>query len=82
MERITTATGKQFDVDLVCSIPSPPFAYIRIINSDLATVNKVFSDENETKRIEYNGFVLNGYTTLGYAKKEDIAIKVRLEANG
>lgn len=80
METIKTATGKQFNVDLVCTVPSPRIAYIRILESDIATVEKVFSDKNETQQITYNDYTLIGYTKLVYAKQEDIAIKVRLEA--
>ena len=80
METIETATGTNFNVDLVCSIPSPRIAYIRIIGSDIETIRKVFSDENETKEIKYGGYTLIGFTKLGYVRPEDIAIKVRLEA--
>ena len=80
METIETATGKKFNVDLVCTVPSPRIAYIRILGSDMATVQKVFSDASETQKITYNNYTLIGYTKLVYAKQEDIAIKVRLEA--
>ena len=82
MALITTATGKEFEVDMVCTIPSPPYAYLRIINSDIETIRNVFSNPEETVLISYGDAVIMNHTKLGYAVQEDVAVKVRLEANG
>ena len=47
MFTITTATGKQFDSDYAVASPYNDGAYVRIINSDMETVERVFSDPSE-----------------------------------
>lgn len=53
MITITTATGKTFESDYAVAPSSAPLAFIRIVNSDIETVERVFSDENEFPLVEY-----------------------------
>lgn len=80
MDKIKTATGKEFDTDYVATIPTPPMAYIRILNTPLATVATVFSNPMETMQLYYNG--ANAYiaqhTKLTAIIPEGDAIKVAL----
>lgn len=79
METITMASGKILQVDMVATIPSPPYAYIRVLNVNRETVQRIFSDPEETKTMVYNGVSLTGYTKLGYICEEGKSIKVRME---
>lgn len=80
MDKIKTATGKEFDTDYVATIPSPPMAYIRILNTPLTTVAAVFSNPAETIQLYYSG--VNAYiaqhTKLTALVPEGNAIKVIL----
>ena len=53
MITITTATGKTFDSDYAVAPPAAPLAFIRIVNSDMETVRRVFSDTSEFPIVEY-----------------------------
>lgn len=79
MEKITTAGGRTFNVDMVASIPDPPCVYIRIVNSNIDTVRSVFSDPAETVLLQYGSTIISNYTHVGYIIQEDIAVKVRLD---
>ena len=53
MTTITTATGKTFESDYAVPVPTMPLAFIRIVNSDMETVRRVFSDSSEFPIVEY-----------------------------
>ena len=53
MITITTATGKTFESDYAVAPPTAPLAFIRIVNSDMDTVERVFSDASEFPIVEY-----------------------------
>lgn len=57
MLTITTATGKTFDSDFAGA--AGEYAIIQIINSDMSTVLRVFSDENELPIVGFEE-----YTTI------------------
>lgn len=48
MDKIRTATGKEFDTDYIATIPNPPMAFIRICNAAISDIAAVFSDPRET----------------------------------
>lgn len=56
MITITTATGKTFESDYAVAPSTMQIGFIRIINSDLSTVKRVFSDEEEFPIVEYPRF--------------------------
>ena len=78
MDKIRTATGKEFDSDYLSTIPMPEQAYIRICNKSLAEVAAVFGDRNETIQMWYNDVYLAMYTKLVALVPETGAIKVIL----
>lgn len=53
MITITTATGKKFDSDYAVQVPTTTLAFIRIVNSNMDVVSRVFSDETEFPIVEY-----------------------------
>lgn len=64
MEKLRTATGKEFDCDYFN--PFLPAAQVnaQVYNASLADVAKVFSDSSETAQLCFGGECLNGYTKL------------------
>lgn len=53
MITITTATGKIFESDYAVSPETAPLAFIRIVNSNMETVERVFSNSSEFPIVEY-----------------------------
>ncbi len=78
METIKTATGNAYPCDYLSVIPYPAQAYIRILNTPLATVATVFGDPAETAALEYGEYNLTGYTHLVAIIPEVDAVKVCL----
>lgn len=78
MDKIITATGKNFDSDYVATIPYPEMAFIRILGVPIGTVAEIFSDKTETETITYRDYVLTGYTKLLALVIEGDAVKVNL----
>lgn len=79
MAKLKTATGKEFDCDHLTTIPSPAFAFIRVLNTPLASVAAVFSDPSETMQLWYDNLYLAHYTKLVSLIPEGSAVKVSLE---
>lgn len=78
MDKVKTATGKEFDSDYIATIPIPAQAYIRILNASLATVAAVFGNPQETVQLWHGQYYLAGYTTLVAIVPEMDAVKVVL----
>lgn len=78
MDKIRTATGKEFDSDYLSTIPMPEQVFIRICNKSLAEVAAVFGDKNETIQMWYGDVYLAMYTKLVALVPEAGAIKVIL----
>ena len=78
MEKIITASGISFDSDYISAIPYPSRAYIRIVNSDIATVARVFADQQETEGMTYGKDLKLSYARLVAVMPEGDAIKVIL----
>ena len=81
METVTTASGIEFNTDMVSSIPFPPMLYIRVIESTLADIAAVFGNPEETKEIRYGEMFFSGYT-LDALVNEGNAIRVNLRKEG
>lgn len=79
MEKIITATGKQFDCDSVATIPEMGIAYIRVLNADLPTVASVFGNPNETVQLWYEDVYISQHTKLSALIPEGNAIRVNLK---
>ena len=82
MDKVITATGKEFDTNYLVTIPRPAMLFVRIYNSNIETVREVFSNPGETIRLEYSNKQFDGYTKLDTIVDEGNALKVVLEQNG
>lgn len=78
MEKLKTATGKEYQSDYIAVIPMPQQAYIRILNASLAEVATVFGNPQETIQLWHGGTYLAHYTHLVAIVPEPGAIKVVL----
>lgn len=78
MDKIRTATGKEFDTDYIATIPNPAMAYIRICNAAISDIAAVFSNPKETIQLYSGNIYLAQYTRLVALQPEATAIKVAL----
>ncbi len=78
MEKIKTATGKEFDCDYLSQIPAPDQVYIRVCNTSIAEVARVFSNPEETVQLYCGAHYLAHYTKMLYVLVEPDAVKVCL----
>lgn len=78
MDKLQTATGKEFDSDYFNPFPPAGQTNLRVLNSDLLTVAAVFSDPNETVEIRCDSQVALQYTKLMALIPEGNAIRVVL----
>lgn len=78
MDKIRTATGKEFDTDYIATIPNPAMAFIRICNAAISDIAAVFSDPRETTQLYSGDVYLAQYTRLVALQPEATAIKVAL----
>lgn len=78
MEKVKTATGKEFDTDYYATIPAPAQAFIRLLNTSLVMVASVFGDPRETVQLWCGEHYLAHYNTLVAIVPEGDAIKVCL----
>lgn len=79
MAKLTTATGKEFGCDYFNPFPATRQTNIRILNSNVTTIAKIFSNPEETKELTCDGQYASMYTVLKAIVPEDGAIRVVLE---
>lgn len=78
MEKLKTATGKEFDCDYFNPFPPVGQLNLRVLNTDLATVATVFSNSNETVQLQCGTQYAAQYTKLVAIVPEGNAIRVVL----
>lgn len=78
MDILTTATGKEFDCDYFNPFPPVGQANLRVLNTSLATVATVFSNQNETVQLWCGEQYAAQYTKLVAIVPEGDAIRVVL----
>ena len=78
MEKLTTATGKQFDCDYFNPFPPVGQINLRVLAAPLTTVAAVFSDPLETVRLWCGEQYAAQYTKLIAIVPEGNAIRVVL----
>ena len=78
MEKVTTATGKQFDCDYFNPFPPAAQVNIRIIGSSLVQVASVFGNPEETVQLFYERQYLAHHTKVVAIVPEGDAIRVVL----
>lgn len=78
MEKIYTATGKEFDTDYFNPSELTKQADIRIIGVSIVTAASVFSDKSETAQLWCGDTYASGFTSLLAIRVEGNAIRVVL----
>lgn len=79
MVDVVTAKGKKFDSDYFVEHKPSKSVYFTVLGVSIETVRTVFGDAEETCRLEYNGKIYEGYTTLEEVAEEDEGVwKMRL----
>lgn len=78
MEKVKTATGKEFDCESFSMIEDPARVYIRIRNTPISTIAAVFSDPKETVQLYYGDVYISQYTKLLGIIPENGMIRVNL----
>lgn len=80
--KITTNTGKEFEVECVVTHTDPDICYIILSETDIITAVSVFSDSNETAVLRYGDKIYEGYTKFASVDNMGNALKVRLKKDG
>lgn len=78
MEKLKTATGKEFDCDYFNPFPPVGQVNLRVLNIPLYTVATVFSEPSETVQLWWENSYAAGYTKLVAIVPEGDAIRVVL----
>ena len=78
MEKLKTATGKEFDCDYFNQFPQEGQLNIRIVGESLATIATVFADPRETLQLWWEGQYAAQYTQILAIVPETGAVRVVL----
>lgn len=78
MEKLKTATGKEFECDYFNPFPPANQVNLRVLNTSLATVAAVFGDPKETVQMWYDGQYAAQYTRLVAIVPEGDATRIVL----
>lgn len=78
MDKIRTATGKEFECDFFSCIPDPPRLYLNIVNASITDVAVAFSNHAETMQLWIENYYFAQYTRLVSLAPQNGAIKVSL----
>lgn len=78
MEKLKTATGKEFDCDYFNPFPQEGQLNIRIVGESLATIATVFADPRETVQLWWEGQYASQYTHILAIVPETGAVRVVL----
>ena len=78
MEKLKTATGKEFNCDYFNPFPQEGQLNIRIVGESLATIATVFADPRETMQLWWEGQYAAQYTQILAIVPETGAVRVVL----
>lgn len=78
MEKLTTATGKQYDCDYFNPFPPAGQVNIRVLGLSLAETARIFGDPTETVRMRWCNQYLAHHTKVVAIVPEVDAIRVVL----
>ena len=78
MEKLKTATGKEFNCDYFNPFPQEGQLNIRIVGESLATIAAVFADPRETVQLWWEGQYEAQYTQILAIVPETGAVRVVL----
>lgn len=78
MEKLKTATGKEFSCDYFNAYPQERQINIRVVGETVVRVATVFSDPNETVQLWWDGQYASMYTKVLAIVPESGAVRVVL----
>lgn len=78
MEKLTTATGKQYDCDYFNPFPPAEQVNIRVMGISLAETARIFGDPVETVQMWWGNQYLAHHTKVVAIVPEDDAIRIVL----
>ena len=78
MEEIKFANGKVYSCTLLATYDPQNMVYIAIDGVSFGEAAEIFSNPEYTRKMEYGGYILEGYTELSYVLKESFGIKACL----
>ena len=78
MEKLKTATGKEFNCDYFNPFPQEGQLNIRIVGESLATIATVFANPRETLQLWWDGQYAAQYTQILAIVPETGAVRVVL----
>ena len=78
MEKIRTATGKEFVCDSLSTLETPERLYITISGAPVSEIATVFSDPRETVQLYYGNVYVSQFTKLIGIIPENGVVRVNL----
>ena len=78
MDKLTTATGKEFGCDYFNPFPQAGQINVRILGENLVRVVTIFSDTQETVQMWFGSQYASGYTKVIAIVPEGDAVRVVL----
>ena len=78
MDKLKTATGKEFDCDYFNPFPQAGQINVRILGENLVRVVTIFSDTQETVQMWFGSQYASGYTKVIAIVPEGDAVRVVL----
>lgn len=78
MDKLTTATGKEFDCDLFLPYPQGKRLYIRVLGINIVDAVRVFSDPAETVQFWCGKEYVANHTKVVSIGPEDDGIRISL----
>lgn len=78
MDKVKTATGKEFDTDYMVEHEPTSSIYLRIVGEEFNAVKTVFSNPEETSELTYVGRTYDGFTRMDRIEQQSDAVKMRL----
>lgn len=78
MDKVKTATGKEFDCDFFSSIPEPPRLYLNIVNTTFSRVAEVFFNSAETVQLWCGQYYFAQFTRLVSISPDNGSVQVAL----
>lgn len=79
MDKLTTATGKEYASDYLVTIPKPQMMFVRILGENIDAVREVFQNPEETATLTYADREYTGFTVFDSIVDEGDALKVVLK---
>ena len=79
MDKLITATGKEYASDYLVTIPKPQMMFVRIFDDDMDAVRETFQNPEKTATLTYANREYTGYTVFDSIVNEGDALKVVLK---